>query len=95
VRNTTNAETVLRASDVVLADTRGALFPPSWQDANGKSIDGVADPNHTLVALEPGADVQIGLQFIVLTYGPFDLRYTPDPTRTGGGIPTLSLSTGS
>jgi hypothetical protein len=94
VRNTTNAQTVLRASDVVLADTRGALFPPSWQDANGKSIDGVADPNHTLVALEPGADVQIGLQFIVLTYGPFDLRYAPGTAPAGGGSPTLSLSTG-
>jgi hypothetical protein len=94
VRNTTDTETVLRAGDVRLADSRGAVYPPSWQDANGKSIDGVADANHTLAALEPGADVQIGLQFLVLTDGPFDLRYIPDRAEAGSGVPTLILSGG-
>jgi hypothetical protein len=94
VRNTTDTRTVLSAGDLLLSDARGAVFPPSWQDAYGRSVDGVADPNHTLVALEPGGEAAIGLQFLVLTDGPFDLRCIPDSTHAVGGIPTLSLSRG-
>jgi hypothetical protein len=79
LRNTLPTQAELLAGDIALADPRGALFPPVWHEAFGNSVDGFSQPDHTLLALAPGAEVQVDLQFLVLSDGPFVLRYERRP----------------
>jgi hypothetical protein len=87
VRNAAATRTELAAGDVMLTDPRGALFSPSWYDANGNSVDGFAQPDHTLLALAPGAELQMDLPFLVLSNGPFALHYQPQPDHAAAGEP--------
>jgi hypothetical protein len=91
LRNTLGTPAELIAGDLLLADRRGALFPPSWQDTSGTSVDGLAQPDHTLLAVAPGAEVQIDVQFLVLSDGPFSLRYEPRPQHAQAAVPDIGL----
>ncbi len=84
VKNATNARSSLAAGDLSLADANGAVFPASWHDADGNLVDGLSNPTHTLLALDPGAAVTIGVQFLVLSDGPFSLQYQQrNPSAAG------------
>jgi hypothetical protein len=48
VQNTSDTQVALLASDLLLVDSHGSLFPPSWRDTDGTSHDGLANLNHTL-----------------------------------------------
>jgi hypothetical protein len=86
LHNVADAQSELHAGDLLLADARGALFPVSWHDADGAALDGLADPKHTLLALDPGADAIVQVDFLVLSDGPFTLRYQPR-----GAQPSLQI----
>jgi hypothetical protein len=73
--NTADSRVTLLSGDLLLVDGQGALFPASWSDPNGRQHDGLLEPNHTLVALDPGAQAQLDLPFAVLSSGPFSVRY--------------------
>jgi len=93
VHNPGNALLHLRAGDLLLVDTHGAAFPPTWRTADGTSVDGLADPNHVFLALDPNADVSIDLQFLVLSNGPFTLRYQRQADQIDSVLPELTLDT--
>jgi hypothetical protein len=95
VRNTAATQARLLAGDLFLVDARGALFPPSWHNIDGNTVDGASDPKHGLVALDPGADAEIDLHFLVLTEGPFTLRYQRDGGLADAELPLLTLTKGS
>ena len=95
VRNAAATQARLQAGDLVLVDGRGALFPPSWHNLDGSTVDAASDPTHVLVALDPGADTEIDLHFLVLTEGPFTLRYQREGGRADDDLPTLTLAKAS
>jgi hypothetical protein len=92
VRNTSDAPTQLRAGALVLADSRGALFPVSWRDASGGSVDGFTDPRHVLVGLDPGAEVDLDVPFLTFGDGPFALRYQHQGEEQTAPLPALRLT---
>jgi hypothetical protein len=95
LRNTGTTQRELRAGDLLLVDGHGALFPPSWHTTDGNSVDGLADPNHVFLAVDPNADVTLDLQFLVLSDGPFRLRYPGQGEHVESELPALTLSSTS
>jgi len=91
VHNPTTSRLVLRSGDLLLVDRHGALFAPTWRDADGSSHDGLADPSHTLVGLDGGADVQVEVPFVVFGDGPFTLRYQRADGQAETPLPGLTL----
>ena len=91
LHNTSGVPRELRAGDLLLVDGRGALFPPSWHNADGNSVDGLSDPNHVFMALDPNAEVSMDLQFLVLSTGPFNLRYQRQGQHVDTELPALTL----
>jgi hypothetical protein len=92
VDNRSDSQIVLRAGDLLLANDRGGLFPVSWSDLNGASRDGIAEPNHTLVGLEPGGQTSIDVSFLIVGGGPFSLRYQRPGGQAEAASPEISLS---
>ena len=92
LHNTSSVQARLLAGDLLLADSRGALFPPSWVDSNGNSVDGLKDPTHVFLALDPNSATEIDLPFLVLGDGPFSLRYARAGTYADAVLPVLTLS---
>jgi hypothetical protein len=78
---------------LLLVDSHGSLSPPSWHDTDGTSHDGLANLNHTLLGLDPGANVRIDLPFLVIGNGPFTVRYQRNGGHLDAELPTLSLQT--
>ncbi len=83
----------LRAGDLLLVDPHGGVFPATWRTPDGASLDGLANPNHVFMALDPNADVSIDLQFLVLSNGPFTLRYQRQGDHVDSDLPELTLGT--
>lgn len=90
--NSSGTQGELSASDLLLVDARGALFPPSWHSLDGKSVDGLADPGHVFVSLAPNAAAAFDLQFLVLGPGPFTLRYQHLGQHVDTPLPPLTLT---
>jgi hypothetical protein len=82
---------VLSASDLVLVDDRGAVFPISWYDADGKPHDGLATPAHTLLGLDPGADASIDVPFLIMGRGPFTVRHEQHADTVRAAPVTITL----
>jgi hypothetical protein len=93
VQNTSDTQVALLASDLVLVDSHGSLSPPSWHDTDGTSHDGLANLNHTLLGLDPGANARIDLPFLIIGNGPFTVRYQRHGEHLDAELPTLSLQT--
>ena len=93
LHNPSDTQLQLRAGDLLLVDPHGGAFPPSWRTADGSAVDGLANPNHVFVALDPNADVSIDLQFLVLSNGPFTLRYQRRGDQVDAVLPELTLGT--
>jgi hypothetical protein len=91
VQNNSETRVTLFAGDLLLANDRGGLFPVTWTDLDGVSRDGMADPNHTLLALEPGALMPVDVTFLTIGGGPFSLRLEGNSTHAGLALPTLRL----
>lgn len=91
LHNTSSTQRTLLANDVMLVDGRGGLFPPSWHDQDGTPRDGFADPNHTLLGLDPGAEARIDLPFLVIGGGPFTVRYQRQGEHPASELPALTL----
>jgi hypothetical protein len=93
LHNPTDAQLQLRAGDLMLVDPHGAAFPPTWHTADGPYADGLANPTHVFMALDPNADTSIDLQFLVLSNGPFTLRYQRQGDAPDSQLPELTLGT--
>jgi hypothetical protein len=87
--NSGPTRTTLVAGDMLLIDPNGAVFSPSWRDADGASHDGLAESNHTLLGLEPGAEERIDIPFLVSGDGPFLWRLQRQGEQVETYLPAL------
>jgi hypothetical protein len=91
LNNSNSTQTELRAGDLLLVDSKGALFPPSWHNLDGNSVDGLADPGHVLLGLGPNATASVDLQFLVLGRGRLTLRYQHLGQQVDSQLPVFTL----
>ena len=90
LQNTGRTQAILSAGDMLLVNSNGGVFAPSWRDVDGASHDGLAESSHTLLGLEPGAEERMDVPFVVLGDGPFLWRVQRDGLQVDTHLPALT-----